>query len=234
MKRIFLLSLCVLCCLATYSQETFFSIGFNNSLINTTKLSGIIDRFNDYNTWQYMEPYRNLSGLVAEVNIRDDQGMGSIGWCGRHKNLKGEGYDSNNVARETFLKHRYNYFYVNYIWHFVNTDHFKMGPGLSGGVGTYKIMRKDQINNVEEEFEDIIRKHQFIGSVMFNVSIYLGDHVSINFQPYIQAPLLNGAAVELFYLDNQMNPTYKPRLSEDELTEWPYGTGFYLTLSFGG
>ncbi|PLX07163.1 MAG: hypothetical protein C0596_12270 [Marinilabiliales bacterium] len=217
-----------------FSQETFFGVGIMQSTFKNENINKIFERYNE-NGPGYFEPYNHIAGPVFDVSIRDDGYMASIGFASRKKNIVNEYYDTLNVSHEIYLQARYGFWFVNYYWHLVDKDRFKMGPGIGGAVSLYRFQRTNTDGDHQYPVYDVIREFHFLTSVLFNMSIYMGEHASLNIQPYFQMPFLSNTLVNYAYLENNLNPNYAiPDEQEDDYLEWHINYGFTLSLSFGG
>jgi hypothetical protein len=237
MKRVSLLIFVIISIVyVAKSQEIFYGIGFNKTSIRNENVNMIFNRFNEINQWS--DPFKNyndIDGFVLDVSIRKEHSMTSLGFNFRKKNISSEGYDTIGVQRKIDLKNTYNYGYLNWFWHFVDNDHFKMGPGIGFGLGTYRMFRRNSTNDDQDEYFSVIRNHQFLFSILYNFSIYMGDHVSLNVQPYFQCPILNNSEVYFIYLEDNLNPSYTiPEETWDRYREWSLTWGVAVNLSFGG
>jgi len=81
----------------------------------------------------------------------------------------------------------------------------------------------------------IAQEGTFLSFGFNNTNLKKGEHVSLNFQPYVQIPILNHAEINFKYLENDLNPSYN--IGDDEYRaylEWIISSGFALSLSLGG
>jgi hypothetical protein len=237
MKRILILIIPLFLCFnILLSQEIFFGIGFNKTSIRNNNFERIFERFNQTNQWpETFRMYDDIDGLVIDLSIRKEKSMVSLGYNGRRKVLNAEGYDSTLVYHQIELKNTYNYMYVNYFWHLVDHDRFKMGPGIGLGIGSYDILKRNSTIDEKGEYYKVIKEYQLLFSVLYNFSIYIGDHISLNVQPYFQCPIMTNSEVNFAYLEADLNPSYEiTHDAWDSYNEWPITWGVAINLSFGG
>ncbi|PLW93634.1 MAG: hypothetical protein C0592_05390 [Marinilabiliales bacterium] len=211
----------------------FFTIGVNSALIANDPLHGIIDRYNENTYWlsEDVEHFGWNTGILLACSFVEEKAMYTFGWSSRTQSRVGNGFDSTNVECNMDFNFRYNYMFFNIFYNFVDGDVVKMGPGLGGGLGTYKILIKETQGERVLREGDPQRNHYFSLNILFHLSIYMGPHVFLNFQPYIHLPL---GDISLVPLDNEINPTYTPRVDKDDLTFPPLAKGFSISLNFGG
>lgn len=234
MKKLIILICLSFSSIALFSQETFFGIGFISSGFENKNIERIFERYNEHSPGSF-DSYNNMGGPVFDISIRDEGSMASIGFAGRKKSIFNEYEDTLNVNHEIFLQERYGFWFVNYFWHVVDRDRFKLGPGIGGAVSLYRFQRTNTDGDHEYPTYDVIRTFHFLTSVLINMSIYMGDHASLNFQPYFQMPFMSNSYINYEYLENNLNPWYSiPEEDEDSYLEWHINFGIMISLSFGG
>jgi len=218
----------------TFSQTTYLSVGYSHSMFQNKNIDKIFTRYNN-NGMGNFEPYKDISGPVFSFDFRNDGKMASMGYARRRKNITAEYIDSLNVNHSYTCQARYGYWFVNYYWHVVDNDRFKMGPGIGAAFSYYMFRKSGIIGDREYDAYNIITETQFLTSILFNMSIYMGEHISLNIQPHFQVPFLFNTIVNYGALENDINPTYViPDDQLDSYNEWHWNFGITVSLSIGG
>jgi len=175
MKRFSIFFLLILS-LNSFSQTTYLSVGISQSNFQNNNIEKIFIRYNNNGQGNF-EPYKNIYGPVFSFDFRNEGIMASMGYARRRKNVTAEFIDSLNVNHSYTCHSKYDYWFVNFYWHFVDEDRFKMGPGIGGAFSYYRFQKSGIIDDREYDAYDIIKQSQFLTSVLFNMSIYMGENV---------------------------------------------------------
>ena len=233
MKKLLTVFLLILS-VSSFSQMTFVSVGISQSYFQNKNIDKIFTRYNN-NGMGNFEPYKNISGPVFSFDFRNDGKMASMGYARRRKNITAEYIDSLNVNHAYTCQARYGYWFVNYYWLVVDNDRFKMGPGVGAAFSYYMFRKSGIIGDREYDAYNIITETHFLTSILFNMSIYMGEHISLNIQPHFQIPFFANTLVDYTTLEHDINPTYS--IPDDQLNsynEWHWNYGLTISLSIGG
>lgn len=213
MQTIHKIFLLLLCFSFTADLDAQFSlkVGYNLGSTNPVVTNGIIERFNENNSFYAdpLEEFRWLSGFDLGVRYQNEYIAAELSWGNKYNRQFAEGTNpatDDDEFREIFLR------FGSYSF------------GLESLIGSVGFGSTIDLNRASFRTRDTdeSRKSRVLAETGFSSNFFLSYHfeasetTSFTFRPYVQVPW---KGVNLFELEEELNPEFASTANRDDYVE---------------